>query len=104
MVAFGDRTPNGAVNLLRLQIEDRVGVADGAQEQAFGVLREGRADDLDAGSLRVLRLHRVRVKLRCACAAAERCPERDLGWEAPPGAVAVAGQLWTYLVECLVRE
>src|SRR5215210_8645205 len=51
VLAFGDLAADVAIEPLVLQVADGIGVTDGARQEALGVGRRGRRDDLEAGGL-----------------------------------------------------
>ena len=94
----------GAVDELRLEDHDRIGIADRGGEQALRVGRRGRDRDLDPGRVHVVGLGRVVVQLRRADAAAVRHADRDRERHLAAGAPAVAADVRDQLVEAGVRE
>ena len=89
---------------LRLEHDDRVGIADRRREQALRVGRRRRDRDLHAGRVHVVRLGRVVVQLRRAHAAAVRHPDDDRELHLAAGAPAVAPDVRDQLVEAGVAR
>src|SRR6202165_4304515 len=96
--------PTGSIKPIWLAEENRVGVADRLDQQAFRVERVGRHHDLDPGRLYELRLHCVGMELGAADTFSERSSDRDLAVIPPARALAVLPKLWTDLVERLGAE
>ena len=94
----------GAVDELRLENHDRVGIANRRGQEALRVGRRRRDRDLDPGRVHVVRLGRVVVQLRRAHAAAVGHPDRDRERHLPAGAPAIAADVGDQLVEAGVRE
>ena len=78
---------DAAVQVLVLEVEDRVRILDRADQQALGVLGRRRADALEAGDVRERRLRVLRVERAAGEAAARRQPHDDRHRRA--GAVAL---------------
>ena len=99
VVGVGHVAADGAVHLLVLEEEDRVLVADRRAEQAAGVVRGRRDDDLEARHVGEERLDRLRVVERAVDAAAVRRPDRHRHAVAVVRAVAHPRRLGHDLVE-----
>ena len=76
------------VQVLVLEVEDRVRVLDRGREQALRVLRRRRADDLEARDVGEARLGVLRVERPAGEAAARRAGAGRSGSACPPGSAA----------------
>ncbi len=76
-VALGHLVLDAAVEVLVLEVEHRVLVADRLDQQALGVRRRRRADDLEARDVRERRLGVLRVERAAREAAARRAAHDD---------------------------
>ena len=87
-----------------LQEQDRVGVADGGDQQSFGVVRVGRTHDFDSGLLDELRFDRVWMELGSSDSATKWRADRDRTAEPASAAISISTQLRPDLVHGLMRE
>ena len=94
----------GAVVELRLEDDDRVGVADSGREEPLRVGRRRRDRDLDPGRVHVVRLRRVVVELRRPDAPAVGHADRERNADRPARAPPVAADVVDELVERGVAE
>ena len=104
VLALGHLAAGGAVDELRLEDHDRVGIADRRGQQPLRVGRRRRDRDLDAGRVHVVGLGRVVVQLGRAHAAAVRHPDRERELHPAAGAPPVAADVGDELVEARVAE
>ena len=104
MLALGHLLLLAAVDELRLEDDDGIGIADRRREQPLRVGRSRRDRDLHAGRVDVVRLGRVVVQLGRAHAAAVRHPHDERELHLPAGAPAVAADVGDQLVEAGIRE
>ena len=98
VIAFGDVALGGAVDALRLEEEHRIGVADGREKEALGVVGVGRAHDFEARHVDEERFRRLRVIEPAADAAAHRGADDELGRILTARSIAVLGKLGDDLV------
>ena len=75
--AVGNLCPTGPVKTVRLAEEHWVRVTYRLEEEAFGVVRIGRHDDLDSRALHELRLDGVGVDLGGRRIIKKKNPDRD---------------------------
>ena len=87
-VAVGHLALDAAVEVLVLEVQHRVGVADRADEQRLGVGRRGRAGDLEARDVGEARLGVLRVERPAREAAARRDSARRTGSACRRGSAA----------------
>ena len=104
MLALGHLLLLAAVDELRLEHDDGIGIADRRREQPLRVGRRRRDRDLHAGRVDVVRLGRIVVELGRANAAAVRHPHDERELHLPAGAPAVAADVGDELVEAGIRE
>ena len=104
VLALGNRAARGAVDELRLEHDDRVGIADRGREQTLRVGRRRGHGDLHAGRVDVVRLRRVVVELGCAHAAAVGHAHDEREAHPAAGAPAVPADVRDQLVEARIRE
>jgi len=96
--------PLQSVEPLVLAEDHRVGVPDRLDEQALGVVRGARADDLEATNVREERRQRLQVLRRCAKPGADHRPDDDWGLGLASKHVAELGGLVEDLVEADAHE
>ena len=77
LVTFGHRTLRAAIQILVLEVHDRIVVANGGLEQPFRVVRRRRRDDFQAGPVNEPRLGILRVIQPAADVAAARRADDD---------------------------
>jgi hypothetical protein len=104
VLALGHLAAERAVVELRLEHDDRIGIADRRGQQAFCVGGRRRDRDLHAGRVDVVGLGGVVVKLRRANPAAVRHAHGQRESELPSAPPAVAADVRDQLVETGVRE
>src|SRR5574341_422632 len=99
VVPLGHLPLRRAVDPLRLEEEDRVRIADGADEQPLRVVRIGRDDHLEPRGVDEEGLRRLRVVVATPDPTAVRRADHERAAEAAPGAVPVLGGLVHDLVD-----
>ena len=99
VVRVGHLATHRAIELLVLEEEDRVGVADAAAQQAASVVRRRGHDDLEAGHVGEEGLDRLAVVEGAVDAAAVWRSDGDGTAEGAVGAIAQARRLADDLVE-----
>ena len=92
------------IERLRLEEDDRVGIADGGGEERARGARPRRDHHLEPGDVRVELLLALRVVLERAHAAAVRHADHHLAVEAALRALAIARGVVLDLMEALERE
>jgi hypothetical protein len=97
-----DPAPLGPVERFVLQVQHRVRVVEGRQQQPFGVSRGGGGDDLEAGDVAEVSLDVLRVERAGARPAADRRPDHD-GHRSSP-AVVGGGEVVDDLIEAAADE
>ena len=104
VVFFGDLIAHHPIAPQGLEIDDRIGIADRFQEQAFCIVGISRHDHFESSALGELRLHRVAMELRGTHITAEGRADGHLGWLGPSSAKTRPGKLLAELMKRVLGE